>query len=190
MQSLTTESQSLSLVSLSGLPPGASPPLPSPMQAPRSTSPFTISSNVTTVREPRSERPRQGEKDAVLKKRSQIPGTGPGSPPSAPTSTAALGLLRALDPFTIHDTLGDKDHKGYRLHDRYHSDEALHEEKKEKKGFWGGAKEKEKEKGKERRDDDGQAELTRMIGASNVFRRLRSLAQRPIVEHRLFDGYC
>lgn len=104
-----------------------------------------------------------------MKKRPQMPGTGPGSPPSAPTSTAALGILRALDPFAALDAPTDKEHRSHRLHhDRHHSDEALHEEKKEKKGFWGG-KEKEKEKGRERRDDDGQAELTRMIGASNMF---------------------
>ena len=167
MQNLT-ESQSSSLVSLSALPPGASPPLPSPMQAPRSASPFTVASNATTVRDPRSDRPRQGEKDALLKKRPQLPGTGPGSP-SIPTSTAALGILRALDPFTAHDATGEKEHRGHKLHDRHHSDEALHEEKKERKGFWGGVKEKEREKGKERRDDDGQAELTRMIGMSNMF---------------------
>jgi len=78
-----------------------------------------------------------------------------------------MGLLRALDPFSAHDASVDKESKNSSLP----LDDSVGEERKERKGFWGAAREKdrdkerERDKVKERRDDDGQAELTRMIGA-------------------------
>jgi hypothetical protein len=102
----------------------------------------------------------------MLRRRTQQhlgPGAGVGPQPA---STAAIGILRALDPFSSHDSSADKDGKNSGLH----SEDSVGEEKKEKKGFWGAAREKdrdrerERDKGKERGVDDGQAELTRMIG--------------------------
>lgn len=100
-------------------------------------------------------------------------------PSSAPV---ALGILKALDPprtdvpshsqkarsedrFTIHS---DSSHR-----DRDRDREKDLGEKKDKWTFWNRDKDREKERsererdgarGKDRREDDGQAELTRMIG--------------------------
>ncbi len=89
-------------------------------------------------------------------------------PPSTPNTAAAVGILRALDPHAdVHS-----------LH-REHSDDnttelSSREEKRERKGFWERAlerdkdkerdREKDKHREKERKDEDAQAELTRMIG--------------------------
>jgi len=96
----------------------------------------------------------------------------------------ALGILRALDPprtevpnkghsedrFSTHSETGHRDRDRDREKDLG--------EKKEKWAFWNRDKEKDKERereqlfertreggrGKERKEDEGQGELTRMIG--------------------------
>jgi hypothetical protein len=152
-----TDSRSSSLASL---PPGASPPIASP-QGPRSVSPFNNSTAATT--QVRNTAPREREKDSdKLRKTKQPPSTAPAAgPPHNPA--AALSILKSLDPFATLDVPIDRESKSHK-HDHGHlSDEALGGERKERKSFWG-AKDKEKEKGKERKDEEGQAELTRMIG--------------------------
>ena len=95
-----------------------------------------------------------------MRKPKQQPPAAPGpGPPHTPTAT--LNILRALDPFAALDAPPDRESKSYK-HDHGHpSDDG--EEKRERKSFWG-AKDREKEKGKERKDEEGSAELTRMIG--------------------------
>ncbi|TFK37648.1 hypothetical protein BDQ12DRAFT_151185 [Crucibulum laeve] len=104
-------------------------------------------------------------------------------PPNAPV---ALNILRSLDPPRADLPIGhtrsyseerynrSESGHGYREREK----EQLEKEKKEKKGFWSRDKDKdkdrdrerlterEKERGREkdRRDEEGQAELTRMIG--------------------------
>jgi hypothetical protein len=143
--------------SLASLPPGASPPIQSP-NAPRSGSPHN---NNATPTQSRGTLPRDRDRDADRLRRKQQP-PAPPVPSPAPTSTAALGILRALDPFASLDDRENKSHHGH------HSDEALlGEEKKEKRPFWGKDREKERERdrGGGRRDEENPAELTRMIGA-------------------------
>jgi hypothetical protein len=72
----------------------------------------------------------------------------------------AIGILRALDPFSVPDTPPDRESKSYK-HDQ--SEDGFGDERKEKKGFWG-VKDREKDKGKERKDEESPADLTRMIG--------------------------
>ncbi|KAK7695193.1 hypothetical protein QCA50_002383 [Cerrena zonata] len=89
---------------------------------------------------------------------------------SATNAVAAVGILRALDPH-----LDTNPHpRDYPDDSHVSSHHSRSSEKKEKKGFWerasGRDKDKDKDKDKararekERREDDGQAELTRMIG--------------------------
>lgn len=123
-----------------------SPRAVSPFGQPPSLPPKSISNGRGGDREPQ-----------VLKKKS----------PSNNSAVAAIGILKALDPHP----------ETPRLH-LEHSDEFLvdpnfREERKERKGFWERAserskdkeREREKVKERERRDEEGQAELTRMIGS-------------------------
>lgn len=141
------------------MPPGASPPIASP-HGPRSGSPFNNSTAAAT--QVRNTAPRERERDDKPRKPKQPSSTAPGAGPQH-NPAAALSILKSLDPFPALDVPLERDSKGHK-HDHGHpSDEALGEERKEKKSFWG-AKDKEKERGKERKDEEGQAELTRMIG--------------------------
>ncbi|KAF9460486.1 hypothetical protein BDZ94DRAFT_1266034 [Collybia nuda] len=158
--------------SFTSLPPGASPPIPSP-NAPRSPSPFSTSTMpsipTTKINHPR-------DRDTHLQQT-----TRKKPPPNAPV---ALGILRALDP-PVAGVAGVPNKVN--LDERFptHS-ESGHQgrerdpvEKKEKKGFWNRDKEKEKERDKEKdrererlfererdrgRYEENPAELTRMIG--------------------------
>lgn len=127
----------------------------------------------TAVPGSRSATPRERD-TSTLRKKGQPPTPTPGQSPPPHTSAAALGILRALDPFAALDVPVEKEGKHHKHEHGHISDETL-EEKKEKKGFWSSGrekdreKEKEKERGREKRDEDGTAELTRMIGASNAF---------------------
>ncbi|KAG5725088.1 TOM1-like protein 2 [Termitomyces sp. T112] len=147
--------------SFASLPPGASPPIPSPNGA-RSPSPFSINSN-TGLRD-RESQPQQHRKKSAI---------------SAPV---ALRILGALDP--AQSTTKPAPEERY-APTSGHSDSGHRErekdppEKKEqRRGFWNRGdrdkdKDKDKEKEKERsraqdgrdRGRDGEtAELTRMIG--------------------------
>lgn len=162
--------------SFTSLPPGASPPIPSP-NAPRSPSPFSTSTNAsvptTKIHHPRD---RDNHPQQTIRKK---------PPPNAPV---ALGILRALDPPTAgvagHLTKANSEERfvtqsesGHQGRERDRERDPL--EKKEKKGFWNRDKEKEKDRDKERererermfererergRHDENPAELTRMIG--------------------------
>lgn len=105
-------------------------------------------------------------------------------PPNAPV---ALGILRALDPPHSEDRFLNNSETGHRDRDRDREKDLG--EKKEKWAFWNRDKEREKEKererdrerdrvsereregmrGKERKEDEGQAELTRMISMIKSF---------------------
>ena len=139
--------------SLASLPPGASPPIPSP-NAPRSASPYSnTTASHTQGRGPTPrERDRDVDKSRKVKQQPAAPGSGPPH-----SGAAAIGILKALDPFAVPDAPPDRESKSYK-HDQ--SEDGFGDERKEKKGFWG----KEKDKGKERKDEDSPAELTRMIG--------------------------
>lgn len=127
--------------SLGSLPPGASPAMPNAApNIPRSTSPFSVSSHTTnaqhTHRNPR-------ERDDARKK--------PGA--------AALGLLKSLDPTPHHQPQQD-------FSEDHHTPSEtipIAREKREKRGFWEGVLKKERDRD-QRDDDNGTAELTRMIG--------------------------
>lgn len=89
-------------------------------------------------------------------------------PPSVNNASAAVGILKALDPHP--DILTPTLHQD---HSDEHIAESIHrEEKRERKGFWERASERGKDKDREkkhhreqeRKDEDAQAELTRMIG--------------------------
>lgn len=131
---------------------------------PRSTSPFSVSSHTTnaqhTHRNPR-------ERDDARKK--------PGA--------AALGLLKSLDPTPHHQPQQD-------FSEDHHTPSEtipIAREKREKRGFWEGVLKKERDRD-QRDDDNGTAELTRMIGAYKV-----SLPCADILiplDTRLFNCYC
>lgn len=80
---------------------------------------------------------------------------------------AALGILKALDPHADAPPINRE------YSDEYSAELPLREEKRERKGFWERAnernrereKEKERQREKERKEDQDQNELTRMIGA-------------------------
>ena len=82
-------------------------------------------------------------------------------------SPAALGILKALEPQS--DAVA-------RLRSRSEDhltvpSEPLYKAKRERRGFWERSTHKEKDKDQEKdhgKDDDIQAELTRMIGAFSV----------------------
>lgn len=100
----------------------------------------------------------------------------------APGAAAAVGILRALDPHL--DTPVPTPRVFVDRSDQYSFDSAHREERERKKGFWERAsdrskdkdREKEKLRERERRDEEGQAELTRMIGASRSSRHAPDLA--------------
>lgn len=156
--------------SYGSLPPGASPPIPSPL-APRSPSPFGTLSN-TPPPLPAKNLPANG-----IRERDKDQGTR--RRPPANTAAGPLGILRALDPSRTEvghaQPRSQSDEERYSHSDLGHRDAS---EKKERKGFWGtrekekgGAHERdrserggERGRGGERREEDNQAELTRMIG--------------------------
>ncbi|KIJ60449.1 hypothetical protein HYDPIDRAFT_139136 [Hydnomerulius pinastri MD-312] len=163
-------SRSSSLGSLP--PPGASPQIPSagPTIMPRSSSPFSISSNTNSVQGP--PRGQRSERDVLRKK----------SPPTPAGGVAALGILKALEPHQDHAPVQLQSEISEDYH-TYTESVRTEKEKKEKKGFWDGMlkdrdkdkwkvdKERDREKERERlrdrdrrEDDPGNAELTRMIG--------------------------
>ena len=155
-------------------------PVPSPL--PRSTSPFSTSSNIPLLNsKPTKERDQQ-----VLRKK----------PPATPNGFAAVGILNSLNPTHLEPVSShEQSDDGYT--DVSHREEK-DKEKKEKRPFWDRAvhkdKEKEKEKEKERdrtkererdrdrekerekdrdrerdRKEDGPpAELTRLLGTSSL----------------------
>jgi hypothetical protein len=163
--------------SLASLPPGASPPIPSP-QAPRSPSPFSVVSNPSVQSNKLGSTRDRESQQATLRKK-----------PQGGSGVAALGILRALDPHAVEpvnmnqqarahseERIGGSENHGYRERVRDVVD------RREKKGFWGRDKEREKDKERERErdkererergrdwerdmwDEDSQSELTRMIG--------------------------
>ncbi|KAF8064159.1 hypothetical protein FPV67DRAFT_1629149 [Lyophyllum atratum] len=162
--------------SFASLPPGASPPIPSPNGA-RSPSPFSINSNKGP--QVRDREPPQQQQAALRKKQPQ-------------TVPAALRILGSLDPPTAAHIPTRTNSEERFMNVTSYSDTGHRErekdppERKEKRGFWSrGDKDKDKdrerererearERGrmldsrdhgreKERRDSEG-AELTRMIG--------------------------
>ena len=159
--------------SLASLPqPGNSPQIPTVPISPRSSSPFSITSNTISVQGvPRNQRP---DDRAVRKK----------SPPMS-GGVPALGMLKALDP---HQELPLAEHPPDPSEDyhTYNEPVRIEKDKRERRGFWDGMlrdrekekwkAEKDKDKDKERfervrdkdrREDDlSTAELTRMIGKS------------------------
>lgn len=134
---------------------GGSPPLGT--HSPRAVSPF---GHPPAVPPKALSNGRGGDREPqVLKKKS----------PSNNSAVAAVGILKALDPHPETPRL-------YIGHsDEFLVDPNFRDEKKERKGFWERAsersrekeREREKVKERERRDEEGQAELTRMIGPSS-----------------------
>ncbi|KAK2466594.1 hypothetical protein APHAL10511_000852 [Amanita phalloides] len=138
------------------LPPGASPPLPTP-PAQRSPSPYSLMSNLSN-------------KSATVKESYPHSGNTPKKKQHSHTP-AALGILRSLDPASRNDgtqlSLASTEEKSV---DANHGEQdRSFGEKKERRGFWGTTKDKHRERvlvkdrGKER-DQRDDAELTRMIG--------------------------
>ncbi|KAG6889868.1 hypothetical protein C0992_003764 [Termitomyces sp. T32_za158] len=142
--------------SYASLPPGASPPIPTPNGA-RSPSPFSISSSTGLKdREPQPQQPRRK------------------TPMSAPV---ALRILNALDPAQSTTKSASEERS---IPTPGHSDGVNHERDKEppekKRAFWSrGDRDKDKEqqrdkpqdvrdRGRDRGRDGEAAELTRMIG--------------------------
>lgn len=105
-------------------------------------------------------------KHTIAKDRDRDPQILRKKPPIVPNPTAAVGILKALDP---HPELHPLQRENS---DEYSNEQSSREEKREKKSFWERTKEREREKEKERerkqekerREEEGQAELTRMIG--------------------------
>ena len=144
--------------SLASLPPGASPPIPSP-HAPRSGSP--LSNSNATPTQGRGPAPRERD-DKLRKKLTQ----------STTSGAPALGILKALDPFATSDAPPppEKESKIHKQDHGHHSDEAPGDERKDRKNFWGKDREKDRERDRAKeRNEDGPAELTRMIGAYDGF---------------------
>lgn len=176
---------SLGSVTPGGIPPPMGTPLP-----PRSSSPMSAVTNISSST--KLVRHHDRERDPYYQQQRKK------TQPSAPV---ALGILRALDPPTHHaqniSRPQSEDRERYAVSENGHSNQSHRDireaaEKKEKRGFWGGRdkdREKEKERDRDRekereresqhnrdsykdrlrdlrRDDDGQGDLTRMIGAS------------------------
>ncbi|KAH0834019.1 hypothetical protein J3R83DRAFT_11255 [Lanmaoa asiatica] len=160
--------------SLGSLPqPGNSPQIPSTVPiSPRSSSPFSITSNTITVQgAPRNQR----SDDRILRRKS----------PPVSGGVAALGILKALEP---HQELPPVQHPPDLSDDlhTYNEPVRIEKDRKERKGFWDGMlRDREKDKwraekerdrdrdrfervrtGDRREDDLGTADLTRMIGIS------------------------
>lgn len=167
----------------SATPGGIPPPMGTPLP-PRSSSPMSAVTNISSST--KLVRHHDRERDAYYQQQRKK------TQPSAPV---ALGILRALDPPTHHvqsiSRPQSEDRERYAVSENGHSNHSHRDireaaEKKEKRGFWGGRdkdREKDKEREREResqhnresqkdrardlrRDDDGQGDLTRMIGAS------------------------
>lgn len=136
----------------------------------------------------------------MLRKRPQAAPPHSGSAPngvSPPPTAAALGILRALDPFAALDGApGDRASKQPKHEHAHHASEDVGhgDEKKEKKGFWSSGRDRDREKAKEherekerdkyRKEDDSPAELTRMIGMCSV---LCFLRPRILICSRIFN---
>lgn len=140
-----TGSHSSSFSSLPPNPPAVSP-IPSPF-APRAASPFSTGGGTT-----------------ILRKKA----------PGGSGAAAAVGILKALDPHLEAEQRSREISEDHHTHHEH----PVKEEKKDKKPFWERSSGKEKEKdydvARDRRDEDGQAELTRMIGKSNLISSIRS----------------
>ncbi|KAF8645626.1 hypothetical protein AX16_007708 [Volvariella volvacea WC 439] len=148
--------------SLASLPPGASPPVPSPL-APRSPSPYnTVSSIPPPIPPPKHANSggRDRERDQPARKRS-----GP--------AAGALAALRALDP--PREPNHTREQTRSIIEDKYAPSEIDHREhrereheKKEKKGFWSWDKERDKGHDRERTEREKEKareeELARIIG--------------------------
>ncbi|KAI0082116.1 hypothetical protein K474DRAFT_1767913 [Panus rudis PR-1116 ss-1] len=130
---------------------GMGSPVPNSF-VPRAASPFSGSVSAGSIKS-HSHADRDRDPQAPRKK-------------SATNATAAIGMLRALDPHLeianqVRDQHSPDDTPQYRSN-----------EKKEKKGFWERASGRDKDKDKtrtkdrerERKEEENQAELTRMIG--------------------------
>jgi hypothetical protein len=137
------------------LPPGTSPSIQSPLPL-RSSSPFSVASHPPPSSHSAGTH-RDRERDVALPRK---------KPPGA--SVAALGILKALEPqLDATSRLRSRSEEHLMV-----SSESFSKEKKEKRGFWERTaakdreKDQDKDRGKERdrRDDESQAELTRMIG--------------------------
>lgn len=84
-------------------------------------------------------------------------------PPGGSGAAAAVGILKALDPHP------EAEQRSRELsEDPAHHEHPVKEERKDKKPFWERSSGKDKDydvaRDRDRREDDGQAELTRMIG--------------------------
>ena len=167
--------------SLSSTMPGMPPPTGTPLP-PRSSSPMSAVTNISSSN--KLVRHHDRERDPHYQQQRKKTQT------SAPV---AMSILRALEPPTHQvQTMSrpqSEDRERYPISENGHSNHSHRDireasEKKEKRGFWSGRdKDREKEKEKEReqhhnrdsqkdrardlrRDDDGQGDLTRMIGLS------------------------
>lgn len=150
-------SHSSSFTSLPANPPAVSP-TPSPF-LPRAASPFSIA-------------PSYGRDPQVLRKK----------PQNTTGAAAAVGILKALDPHL------EADHRSREIIEEppHLFEPPPREDKKDKRPFWdrNPTKEREREKEKDydrervrerdRYDEDGQAELSRMIGQSTAHTILHS----------------
>lgn len=163
--------------SVASLPPGASPPLSSPL-APRSPSPFSAIAAPPVVPHKQNPNPRDRERDRFA------PPQQPLSSPQQnvirkkvqPNAPVAVGILRALEPpradlLQLH-TRSQSEERSVASENGHARDLA---EKKEKRAFWTRDRDKEKpserdkERGREKdRNEDSQAELTRMIGKTSM----------------------
>jgi hypothetical protein len=131
--------------SFTSLPTNISP-VPSPF-LPRAASPFSIT-------------PSHGRETQVLRKK----------PQSTTGAIAAVGILKALDPHL------EGEHRSRDLPEELpqHYEPPMKEDKKDRRPFWDRNISKEREREREhdrdklrdrdRRDEEGQAELSRMIG--------------------------
>lgn len=142
-------SHSSSFTSLPANPPAVSP-VPSPF-LPRAASPFSIA-------------PSYGRDSQTLRKK----------PPNTTGAAAAVGILKALDPHL------EADHRPRDIVEEppHHYELPPKEDKKDKRPFWdrNPTKERERERDhdrdrtreREKRDEEGQAELSRMIGQLTI----------------------
>lgn len=148
----------------------------------RPPSPFNTNVSVHSVRSNgyRNQQPQPVQQPQQLPPQPQQ--TLRKKPPNGPSPTAAVGILRALDPHSEQPNPYHQPQQPREQPDDTNTEFSftedrhplIKEEKKEKKGFWDRTKERAEEKererqklkDRERRQDDSQAELTRMIGAS------------------------
>ncbi|KAF8175150.1 hypothetical protein BJ912DRAFT_37738 [Pholiota molesta] len=177
--------------SFNSITPSTERPLASAQTAPRSTSPMSGFTAMTTPTPTPNKLIRHHDRDRDAHIQSNV------RKKTQPSAPVALGILRALDPPRAAEGILPVSHS----EERFTASESGHQslnylpresgekEKKEKRGFWGGrdkdrdkekererqekethhpavpARDRERERGREgRREEDGPAELTRMIG--------------------------